>query len=73
MSMSSSVFSFSGVVSVIVISPKNFVGWFLEAFGLALSICLGSGNKGGEGSGGGCTWKFVAVVAAVEMAVEQGY
>ena len=55
MSMSSSVFSFSGVVSVIVISPKNFVGWFLEAFGLALSICLGSGNKGGEGSGGGCT------------------
>ena len=55
MSMSSSVFSFSGVVYVIVISPKNFVGWFLEAFGLALSICLGSGNKGGEGSGGGCT------------------
>lgn len=55
MSVSSSIFSFSGVVYVIAISPKNFVGWFLEAFGLALSICLGSGNKGGEGSSGGCT------------------
>ena len=58
-SMSCSIYSFSGFVFVIVISPKFVVGWFWVAIGLALGICLGSGNKEGEGSSGGDAWKFV--------------
>ena len=58
-SMSSSICFFSGFVFVIVISLKCIVSWFWVAIGLALGICLGSGIKGGEGRGGGGTWKFV--------------
>ena len=58
-SMSSSICSFSGFVFVIVFSQKSVFGWFWVAIGLAHGICLSSGDKRGEGSGGGGTWKFV--------------
>ena len=57
--MSSSISSFSDFVFVIVISPKCIVRWFWVAAGLALGICLDSGNKGVEGSSSGGAWKFV--------------
>ena len=44
-SMSSSIWSFSGFV--FVIPPKCVVGRCWVAVGLGLGICLGSDNKGG--------------------------
>ena len=58
-SMFSSICSFSGFVFIIAISRKCVVGWFWVALGLGLGICLGSSNKGDEGSGDGSPWKFV--------------
>lgn len=58
-SMSSSICSFSGFVFAIFISPKYVLGWFWIAVGLDIGICYGSGDEGGEGSGGGGAWKFL--------------
>ena len=57
--MCSSIFSSTGFVFVIVISPKCVVGWFWVATGLVLGIYLDSGDKGDKGSIGGVTWKSV--------------
>ena len=60
MSMFSSIYSFSGFVFVIVISPKFVVGWFWVAVGLALVFVSAVAIKGAK----------VAVVEVLESLFE---